>query len=586
MAAPLARAALQPGAQLLLLRLCALALLLGGAHAGCPGAAAPGYSCAGSVETQCPVGSYCAGGGAAAAPCMIPANCGVAGLRVEPPCVWNVTTLAGSGGKGYADGQGTAAVFNDLAGVAADDSGVVYVADSGNYRIRTVTPSGLVSTLAGRNVAWADGTGVAAGFRSPRGVATYPGSGIIYVADSSDNRIRKLTPSGVTTTFAGSGNLTWADGQGTSASFFNPSGLSVDSAGMVYVADTYNNHIRKITPLGAVTTLAGTGIFSPFYYPYGVTVDKSGNVYVGDTFNNRIRLILPNGTVSTLAGSGTATWADGTGTSAAFGGPRHLSFVANGNLLVVDSAINRIRMITPLGVVTTLLGQQPGFQDGIWPRFYSPYGISVTSDGALVIGDSVNNRVRRAVCTVCLSGDCAAISACPPSFFCSSGIPITCTPGSFCPSNSLLPTPCPPGTYSPTTGATSSAVCTTCPIGSFCPSATAQPYPCAAGYYGSSAGASTSTCTGPCSAPPGFGCPAGSTSPAGALQCTPGSFCPGGTPAPAIPCLTPANCGAVGLSAEPPCVWNVTTLAGNGSSTFADGQGYCGFFQSAFWCGG
>jgi hypothetical protein len=138
---------------------------------------------------------------------------------------------------------------------------LVYVADSGNNRIRVATTSGLVSNLAGNGTAtWADGTGAAASFRSPDGVATYPGSGIIYVADRGNHRIRKLTPFGVTTTFAASGSAAWADGQGTSARFYNPIGLTqaVDSAGVVYVADTYNNRIRLITPVGAVTTLALT----------------------------------------------------------------------------------------------------------------------------------------------------------------------------------------------------------------------------------------------------------------------------------------------------------------------------------------
>ena len=126
---------------------------------------------------------------------------------------------------------------------------------------------------------------------------------------------------------------------------------------MVYVADSGNNRIRKITPLGAVTTLAGTGSFTPFsngvgtssatfYYPYGVAVDGSGNVYVGDSGNHRIRLILPNGTVSTFAGSVSASWADGTGTYAAFNDPRLLSFTANGNLLVADSANHRCLLYT------------------------------------------------------------------------------------------------------------------------------------------------------------------------------------------------------------------------------------------------
>ena len=258
------RPALRPGALLLLLRLCAFALILDGAHAGCPGAAAPGYFCVGSLETQCPVGSFCTGEGAAAIPCLTPANCAVEGLSAEPPCVWSVTTLAGSGSASAVDGQGTAASFNLPVGVAVGASQLLYVADYNSNRIRAVSSSGLVSTLAGSGSStWADGIGAAASFNRPYGVATYPGSSTIYVADTINHRVRMLTPSGVTTTFAGSGSNTWADGQGTSASFKQPAGLTVDSAGVVYVADQSNHLIRKITPLGAVTTLAGTGVHLP-----------------------------------------------------------------------------------------------------------------------------------------------------------------------------------------------------------------------------------------------------------------------------------------------------------------------------------
>jgi sugar lactone lactonase YvrE len=461
-----ARAPLASCAPLLLLRLCALALLQDGAHAGCPGAAAPGYFCTTSMETLCPVGSFCTGGSAAAMPCMTPANCAGVGLSAEPPCVWNVTTLAGSGDASFFDGQGTAATFNGPSGVAADASGVVYVADANNNRIRAVTPSGLVSTLAGRGTrAWADGTGTAASFNLPNGVATYPGSGIIYVADTYNDRIRKLTPSGVATTFAGSGLEFWADGQGTSASFNRPYGLTVDSAGVVYVADTDNHRIRKITPLGAVTTLAGTGSFTPFsngvgtitatfHSPVGVAVDGAGNVYVGDTSNNRIRLILPNGTVSTFAGSGSATWADGTGTSAALSTTAHLSFAANGHLFFANPGeyqnINRIRVITPVGVVSTIAGGSTGsFLDGYGTasRFNFPFGVTVDSAGTLYIGELFNHRIRALSCVIC-----------PAGYYCSSGVAIVCPAGTFCLPNSNDPAPCPPGTWS----SAGSGSCTGC----------------------------------------------------------------------------------------------------------------------------
>ena len=562
--------------------LCACALMLGGALAACPGAAAPGYYCVGGVEAVCSAGAYCVGGAAGSVSCMTPANCAMEGLSAEPPCVWSVTTFAGSGGSPLADGQGTAATFSDPAGVATDASGLVYVADHINNLIRAVSSFGLVSTLAGSGTAkWADGTGAAASFSRPFCVATYPGLGIIYVSDRENHRIRKLTPSGVTTTFAGSGSGAWADGLGTSAHFCYPNGLTVDSAGVVYVADRSNNRIRKITPLGAVTTLAGTGSASfsngvgtsstTFFWPSGITVDGGGNVYVGDTGNARIRLILPNGEVSTFAGNGNSAWMDGSGTFASFRFPYQLSIAANGNLLLADQGNCRLRMITPLGVVTTIAGDGScSFLDGYGTasRFSGLLGITSNSTGALFVGDSGNGRLRALTCMPC-----------PDSYYCSSGLPVLCPAGTFCPLSSTNPTPCPPGTYSTTAGATSSATCTPCPLGSFCFPGAAQPYPCAAGYFGAAGNLTNATCSGACSAAPGSGCAAGSVSPANATLCAVGFFCPGGTPAPATPCMTPANCAVTGLSAEPPCVWSVTTLAGSGSASFSNGQGTAATFN-------
>ena len=282
-----------------------------------------------------------------------------------------VTTLAGSTG-GFADGTGAAAKFYYPYGVATDAAGNVYVADTFNNKIRKITQSGEVSTFAGSTYGFADGIGAAAQFIHPYGVAT-DNAGNLYVADSGNSKIRKITPAGVVSTLAGStpGSV---DGVGTIAQFNSPTGVATDAAGNVYVADLNNNKIRKITPAGVVTTLAGSGIYgfangtgmvAQFNYPLGVATDAAGNVYVADSNNNKIRKITPMGVVSTLAGSSLGGFADGTGALAMFKGPIGVATDAAGNVYVGDQLNNRIRKITPAGVVSTLAGRiQQGFADG------------------------------------------------------------------------------------------------------------------------------------------------------------------------------------------------------------------------------
>ena len=201
---------------------------------------------------------------------------------------------------GFLDGNGSTARFNFPQGLATDAGGNVYVADTSNHRIRKVTPSGLVSTLAGSGVAgFLDGTGTIARFDLPTGVAT-SGLGDVYVADEQNHRIRKITPAGVVSTFAGNGIAAFADGLGTAASFHDPSGVATDTAGSVYVADELNHRIRKITPGGLVSTLAGSGTSgfadgvataAQFDRPTGVAVDAAGKVLVADLLNQRVRQI-------------------------------------------------------------------------------------------------------------------------------------------------------------------------------------------------------------------------------------------------------------------------------------------------------
>ena len=324
-----------------------------------------------------------------------------------------LTLLAGApSGLGSADGAGAAARFYDPSGVAVDGAGNVYVADTDNHTIRKVTPAGVVSTLAGLagSPGSADGTGAAARFTAPYGVAV-DGSGNVYVADSGNNTIRKVTPAGVVSTLAGlPGPPGSSDGIGAAARFYTPAGAAVDGAGNVYVADTANFTIRKVTPAGVVSTLAGTpgsqgiadgtGSAARFGYPWSVAVDGAGNVYVADAYGNTIRKVTPAGVVSTFAGmAGSPGSSDGTGTTARFAGPRGVAVDGTGNVYVADSGNNTIRKVTPAAVVSTLAGiaGSVGSADGTGAaaRFYSALGVAVDGTGNVYVADTYNHTVRK-----------------------------------------------------------------------------------------------------------------------------------------------------------------------------------------------
>jgi sugar lactone lactonase YvrE len=318
-----------------------------------------------------------------------------------------VTTLAGSGSPGFADGAGKEASFKYPAGIALDGSGNIYLADAYNNRIRKITPAGVVTTLAGSGKeGFADGMGKDAVFNGPAGIAI-DRDGNIYTAEWKGHRVRKITPAGVVTTLAGSGKAGFADGTGAGASFNTPEGVALDSKGNVYVADSANNKIRKISPSGVVTTLAGSGkkdfvngvgAEAGFMDPKGIALDAVGNVYVSDKGNHQIRKITPGGVVTTLAGSGKAGSENGRGAEASFNKPFGPTVDGQGNVYVADSGNNLIRKITPSGVVFTLAGSgKAGSEDGYESAasFNTPWGVAVDSFGTVYVSDHNSFKIRK-----------------------------------------------------------------------------------------------------------------------------------------------------------------------------------------------
>ena len=321
-------------------------------------------------------------------------------------------TLAGARWQlGGADGLGTAARFNAPYGIAVDGWGNAYIADARNSTIRKMTPDGAVTTLAGTAGAKgsADGFFATARFNLPLGVAASV-NGTVYVADTQNHTIRKISPAGIVTTLAGlAGAPGVADGTGAAARFAGPCAVAVDGGGNVYVADTWNHAIRKITPAGVVTTLAGTcglsgfvdgtGMAARFNAPQGIAVDMAENVFVSDTRNQVIRQVLPTGKVVTLAGMPGAKGAsDGNGPLATFNDPTGLTVDSRGYLYICDSGNHTIRGMGYGGNVTTLggLAGNDGLVNDWGPnaRFFGVQSIALNVSNNLIIADTYNNVIR------------------------------------------------------------------------------------------------------------------------------------------------------------------------------------------------
>jgi DNA-binding beta-propeller fold protein YncE len=325
-------------------------------------------------------------------------------LPTNREAIGKVITLAGAGYPNIADGIANQAVFSDPFGIAIDSKGNVIITDSGaSNRIRRITPQGNVETLAGSDEGYADGNALQAKFNTPSGIAIDYDDNII-IADTSNNRIRKLDKKGEVTTIAGSGIAGYKDGAAAEAMFDAPIGVAIDEQGNLFVADTYNDRIRKIAKDGQVTTIAGSSIAgykdgqtseALFDTPCGIAVDKQGNLFVADTGNNAIRKIAAAGEVITIASNNENDQSRETRLSE----PAGVTLTHDGFLFVTNQNNGRIQFITPEGEVKIFAGGRSGFADGLGEeaRFNGASGIALDKEGNLYVTDSNNYLIRKII---------------------------------------------------------------------------------------------------------------------------------------------------------------------------------------------
>ena len=334
-------------------------------------------------------------------------------VKISPSGI--LTVVAGNGVRGFSGdgGPATSASLYYPAGVAVDAAGNLYIADQYNHRIRKVSPSGIISTVAGiypgGGFSGDGGPATSASLSLPTGVAV-DAAGNLYIADLGNSRVRKVNTSGIITTAAGGG--TGGDGGPATSALLWPAGVAVDAAGNLYIADQYHNRIRKVSPSGIISTVAGNGTpgfsgdggpaTSASFSAGGVAMDAAGNLYIADGGNNRIRRVDASGIITTVAGNGLYKFGGdgGPATTASLSNPCGVALDAAGNLYIADSGNKRIRKVSPSGIISTVAGNGTrGFSGDGGPAtsasLYYPTGVAVDAAGNLYIADRGNDRIRR-----------------------------------------------------------------------------------------------------------------------------------------------------------------------------------------------